>query len=336
MLRFERDLLQLIEQHYEQVQETRQTLRLSPENVHSVVEVALQLAGQPALRPIQVDGLPHGKAFQLPPLSGSWATCTEGLAHPHTGNIRPIVFDHAFAKRRDDVVLAHLNHRLVQMALRLLRAEVWSPEGRRGLHRVTARRVPHHVLDTPAVIAHARLVVTGGDSHRLHEQIITAGGRIYQGRFRRLNVGQRKELLDAASVAEVSDQTKERLVKLWPSVKPAIERSLDVRVQERTAGIARLLRERQEKEMSDIEAILSALAKAIEMELEEPEYRQLELFTDNERSQLSRNTQALQARLDRIPAEIEAEKEAVRGRFADPQPRLFPVAVTFLVPERLA
>ena len=42
------------------------------------------------------------------------------------------MFDHALAKGREDVVLVHLNHRLVQMSLRLLRAEVWSQEGRRS------------------------------------------------------------------------------------------------------------------------------------------------------------------------------------------------------------
>lgn len=38
------------------------------------------------------------------------------------------MFDHEAAKGRDDVVLVHLNHQLVQMCLRLLRAEVWSGE----------------------------------------------------------------------------------------------------------------------------------------------------------------------------------------------------------------
>ena len=105
-------------------------------------------------------------------------------------------------------------------------------------------------------------------------------------------------------------------------------------MEKRTAEIERLLRERAEKETADIEAIMTELANAIEKELAEPGYRQLELFTDNERSQLMRNTQALQTRLGQIPAEIEAEQEVSRGRFSDPSPRLFPVAVTFLVPER--
>ena len=84
MLKFERDLLKIIADHYEQLREARKTLRLSPENVESVVEIALELAGQPHLRPVRVDGLPSNKVFHLPPLSGSWATCMEGLAHPHT------------------------------------------------------------------------------------------------------------------------------------------------------------------------------------------------------------------------------------------------------------
>ena len=97
----------------------------------------------------------------------------------------------------------------------------------------------------------------------------------------------------------------------------------------------RLLQERADKETADIQAVLTELAQAIEAELEEPGYEQLELFSDAERTQLSRNTQALRHRLARIPDEVEAEQVAIHARYADPEPRLFPVAVTFLVPERL-
>ena len=55
-----------------------------------------------------------------------------------------------------------------------------------------------------------------------------------------------------------------------------------------------------------------------------------------EREQLELNRRSLEARLKAIPEEIERESEQVRRRYADPKPRLFPVAVTFLVPERLA
>jgi hypothetical protein len=36
------------------------------------------------------------------------------------------------------------------------------------------------------MIAHARLVVIGGDCHRLHEEIITAGGMVREGRLNTL------------------------------------------------------------------------------------------------------------------------------------------------------
>ena len=47
------------------------------------------------------------------------------------------------------------------------------------------------------------------------------------------------------------------------------------------------------------------------------------------------NTQALRHRLVEIPGEIEAEQAAICARYADPEPRMFPVAVTFLIPARM-
>ncbi len=121
MLKFERKLREQLQKLTEQLHETERELRLSPDNVQNVVATGLALAGQPPLRPTDRPGV-----FKLPPLTGSWALCAEGLPHPHTHIIRPIVFDHALTVGRDDVVLCHLNHRLVQMCLRLLRAEIWS------------------------------------------------------------------------------------------------------------------------------------------------------------------------------------------------------------------
>jgi len=106
-------------------------------------------------------------------------------------------------------------------------------------------------------------------------------------------------------------------------------------MRDRLAGMQRLLEERAAKESLDIEAVLRELARTIEEELAEPAYVQLELFSTDERSQLSRNTTALRARLEQIPAEIDAEQAAIQARFADPEPRMFPVAMTFLVPARL-
>ena len=304
---------------------------------------ALALADQLALRPTEAPGIwPDGGRPVIPYFnfrrwpgvgrraSRAWPTRTPA-------QIRPIVFDHELAKGRDDVVLAHLDHRLVQMALRLLRAEVWSPDGRRGLFRVTARCVPNQALDTPAVIAHARLVVTGSGGQRLHEEIITAGGAIREGRLVRFDVGQTQTALATATeAAGVRDHAEPPARSRGPGCATRWQARWKPACATGTTGLEKLLAERAAKEARDIEAVLNELAAAIRAELDDPLYRQLSLFSDFERDRLSFNAEALAARLRRIPEEIAAEQEAIRLRYADPEPRLFPVAVTFLVPERLS
>jgi hypothetical protein len=333
MLKFERDLAKQINELLDQYRETQRELRLSPENICKVVEVALALAEQPALVPVKH---PSGKpVFTLPALKHSWAACAEGLEHPHTKDIRPITFDHSAADGRDDIVLVHLNHRLVQMSLRLLRAEVWSVKGRKRLHRITARLVPNHVLNAPAVVAHARLVVIGSDSHRLHEEIITAGGMLQEGRFSRLNLGKLDKVLAAATNDEAFEPMQKHLLELWDKFATALAQSLEARMKDRTSGLQRKLGERAEKEVQDIKTILLELKKAVDTELNDPEYQQLTLFDDLEKDQFERNRDFLRDRSKAIPAEIERETAAIKSRYAEPQPRMFPVAVAFLVPERM-
>ena len=62
---------------------------------------------------------------------------------------------------------------------------------------------------------------------------------------------------------------------------------------------------------------------------------QLELFTTPEREQLERDRSALERRLDELPGEMEQEEVRIRARYASPSPRLFPVSVTYLVPQGL-
>ena len=344
MLKFERDLHRQIQRLRERLDETQRELRLLPENIQKVVEIALELAGQPPLVPTEVQGIwpdPTRRScpvFHLPALKGSWRYCYEGLRHPHTQQVRPIVFDHALANGRDEVVLCHLNHRLVQMSLRLLRAEVWATKGKSKLSRITARVAPNNVLRHPAMIAHARLVVIGGDCHRLHEEIITTGGWLREGRFARMNVGEVERVLAAAETVEPSEHMKQRLLELYPKHADSLAKVLEARMGDRTSGLAKALAEREEKEVTDITAILTELQRTIQEKLNDPALRQMEFegWSDPEREQLERNMDSLRSRVRAIPGEIEKETAALRERFADPQPRMFPVAVTFLVPERLA
>ncbi len=160
MLKFDRKLREQLEKLASQLDETKHDLNLTPEHIENVVRVGMELAEQPSLIPVEVENiwpdptniLKSCPVFRLPALSGSWAQCAEGLAHPHTRVVRPIVFDPALAAGRDDVVLAHLNHRLVQMCLRLLRAEIWSL----GTHSKHLSRVSTCVVDDSSTHAPCR------------------------------------------------------------------------------------------------------------------------------------------------------------------------------------
>ena len=165
----EKRLQERIARLHERLMEAKNDFHLSPEHISRAVKVALDLAEKPPLRPIASAKGEKRSVFEVPALPGSWGRATIGLEHPHTGTRRPITFDHEVAKGKDDVVLAHLNHRLVQMCLRLLREEIWKLDDVKRLHRVAVRTVPDSELSTPAVAVWSRLVITGGDHHRLHE-----------------------------------------------------------------------------------------------------------------------------------------------------------------------
>jgi hypothetical protein len=231
------------------------------------------------------------------------------------------------------VVLAHLNHRLVQMCLRLLRAEVWASSGRRAIHRVSAQRLPSGTRwQNPLVIAHGRIVVLGGDHHRLHEEVIMAGGEIRAGQFARLTVGDTREAYAAATLQPAPEGTCQRLAALWPQHGEPLLRALEVRMRERTRNLEDKLQERAEQEVAKFEAVLKELQKAIEQELKADVSPQMPLWTDEEQAQRERDVQGLQRRLREIPGEMQREADHLRARFRDPSPRLFPMAVTYLVP----
>ena len=330
MLKFERKLREQLEKLAQQLQDTERELRLSPANIQNVVETGLALAGQPKLRPAGERG-----AFHVPALTGSWALCAEGLAHPHSRKIRPIVFDHAVAAGRDDVVLCHLNHRLVQMCLRLLRAEIWSQGQAKKLHRFTTRMVPDTVLRTPAVLIHGRLLVLGGDNHRVHEEIIVAGGHLREGRFSRMNVGETQAAAAAASNDRAPHDVENRLMELWPRVENQLLQALEARMQDRTKNLQKFLDDRAEREVANVTAVIQELERSIRETLADKEDPQLKLeWSDGEKQQRERDIGSLRSRLLELPSELAREVEHLRSRYRDPQPRLFPVAVTFLVPPR--
>ena len=155
----EKKLKEKISKLHDRLNEARNDFHLSPERILRAVKVAMELAKKPSLITKEWPNAPKDSVFDVPLMAGSWERATRGLNHPHTHKRRPITFDHEVAKGRDDVVLVHLNHPLVQMCLRILRAEVWALEDNKSPHRLTFRRSLGPSLNEPVAIVTSRLVV---------------------------------------------------------------------------------------------------------------------------------------------------------------------------------
>jgi superfamily II DNA or RNA helicase len=335
-LPIERKLRERVARLHERLIETQDLFHLSPANVQAAVQIALELARLPGLEPVNFPGAPKGTVFRMPAFQGAWARCAEGLEHPHTKQRRPITFDHDVARDGDNnIVLAHLNHRLVQMCLRLLRAEVWAPDDIKRMQRVTARVAPDSALSSPAVVVLSRLVVTGSKSMRLHEELTATGGLIQDGRLSRLNVGQTDALLSASRPTLPNEQALAVLRKTWPKIEAAARAGVEARSSDRMKNLQNTLERRRDQEVDDITKVLEELGTSIRQKLGEAEPVQLSLWTTEEQEQLRRNADSLKARLAAIPSEIEKERALVASRYADPIARTFPVAIVFIIPESM-
>jgi hypothetical protein len=318
------------------LQASIEELGLTPRRVERVVATALDLAHQPALQPTDMTG-----EFRLPPLGGSWQRTSEGMTDRLSGEELPFTFDRDLAGNRDDVVFCHLGHRLVTQSLRLLRAEVWSTGNRGGLARVTARSVVPlgdllEVGDV-GVVCHARLVITGADGHRLHEELVIAGGRLRRGRWSRIETLRDLDaLLRSAGDELMTENGIDQVIRWWDDVvKPGLNRALEWRAETVQESKQRELAQRAQAEAEAVRTVLTDLQRQITQDLDELTTErtvQLSYFTEPEREQSQRDLDALRRRLEEIPEEIEREVQAVERRFSDPDVHIFPAAVTLLVP----
>ena len=190
------------------------------------------------------------------------------------------------------------------------------------------------------VICHARLVITGADGHRLHEELVVAGGRVRNGRFGRIDtLRELDQLLGSAGDMPTDTSKIEDAIHWWASVvDPGLTKALDRRSETVQDSKTRELKERADVEAEAVRTVLTELQRQINADLDklaEERSEQLSLFTEPEREQSQRDLDALRRRLEEIPDEIVREMAAVRRRFTDPESHIFPAAVTLLIPEEV-
>ncbi len=194
-------------------------------------------------------------------------------------------------------------------------------------------------MAVPAVVAHMRIVVTGDEGTRLHEEVIVGGGTLEEGRLTRVNAETLEGWLEAATDEQPPPPVLDRLVGTWRTLdlEPKIASILADRARRRTNRHAADLEARCQADIAAMTEVLDELRRTITAALDDDGYWQPSLFeADEERSQLAKDRQALIERRESIPRQLAEEVEAITRRYANPTVRWFPGAVTFLVPAALA
>jgi superfamily II DNA or RNA helicase len=334
-LKVERQLREETERLAATLDDSRRELHCAPADIERVVRTGLSLGRQPDLVAEQRDGT---TVFHVGTLTGSWARTVADLNDPDFGQ-RPISFDPDYAAKRQDVVLAHLNHPLVAMATRLLRAEVWGSD-KSTLARVASIRVTDEALKHEVLAAYSRLVLIGADGKRLHEELVPAGGVLRDGSFSRLGVGELAKSLDAAlgpaaRPAAAGDDARQALVTSWPKVSSNLSAAIDARAKERQESLERALQRRKKDEETRTLALLDAFQTALTTAISSQSDPQQLSFADlepDERQQLTADRAAWQERLDRLPKEREDELARIAERYSRVDFFTFPAAVVHLVP----
>jgi ERCC4-related helicase len=339
--------------------ETREGLGLTPANIERTVVTALTLDHQQPLTPYVGDGDCPASFRTVPTLTGSWAGTVEGLPDKLTGRMRPITFDPADARGRDDVVLAHLAHPLVARSTQLLQQAMWdsvrtsaaahdmplSPggTGRWGsrLHRVAAIVSNDPDLVSTFVGAYARFVLVGNDGVRLHEEVIHAGGWLREsGRFARLeNVTTSEAILGAALAGgtQAAPLVQKRMAAAWPRIRDGVLGALEWRRGDRLTSLERRLTELRNAEERRVTTNIDRFAHALRSELADEGEDLLFVTPDVEEArQRERDRRAWQDRLKRLEEDKERALAAISARYANPDSFLFPAAVIFVIPQREA
>jgi hypothetical protein len=178
-------------------------------------------------------------------------------------------------------------------------------------------------------------VITGGNYHRLHEELTLSGGELKSNGFSRITtLGRLESLIEDASTpsAAVISAAQKILSPLYSKAQDSILAAIDARSKDRLKFLENSLARRKQADIDDITTVLTDLEKAISREIEDSKAVQLELWQPDERQQLRRDLDALHARLKRIPEERSHEAAAIEQRYANYEHRTFPVAVIFIVP----
>ena len=245
--------------------ERKAEMHLTPANALRVVDTALELTGQPPLRPVEGDD--PAEVFEVPALGPAWQPALRGLeTRLNPGVLRPVTFDDQVARGgddeeegRDDLVYIHLGHALLQRSARILRSALFNVDS--PVHRVTAVVVED--LPQSCVAAVSRLVLVGLGGLRLHEEVFLTGIRI---RGQAMSETKAEEVLDKALDAQdlvlADADVRRELAALWngdgTSLRTRLLTAMEHKARTRQEKVIDTLHKRRDTDIARAREIFAA------------------------------------------------------------------------------
>jgi len=341
MMHGEREVRDELTKLEDQLEGTLAKLHVRPENLLRVVETALSIDHQPLLVP-RVDKKSGTTVYEVPKLALGWAVSIASLTtRLDKDTQRHITFDPAIAEGRQDLVLVHLGHPLVQHSARILRAALWRKDS--SLSRVSAVAIPG--LENPVVAALSRLVLVGKGGVRLHEEVFLAGVRL-KGKSLGEDASETllEEHLDGNNLLSLSESQLKAITKEWNSEETAsslpnrLRNAIGVRKQKRLEEVKVLLVTRETEDINRVNEIFNRfdelLKKSLEQAAIDAEIAEGQLF-DEEKAQRAKDIAKWIQRREVLAEERARELEKVKRRYQEVEPYEFSAALVFAYPSEV-
>jgi ERCC4-related helicase len=316
---------------------------------------ALEMLGAP---PLQRTTDVHGQeAWMVPALheraaaDPSWNATLDTLRAPRAANqsltdwrreapIRPVVFADAGVLTEETVHL-HLEHRVAQRLLARFRAQGFTEDLSRACLFQSSDAIPRIVLL-------GRLSLYGQGAERLHEELVAVTARwidpsqrsgpltpyARDGESRTLQVLD--EALRQAGRQTPGSVTQQRLLHTAAADIADLQPQLTPRAEQAAAAAIDQLRQRGEKEATDLRTTIEQQQQRVRAELERSrnEYVQLTLgYSPEEKRQFELDRRAWEQRLETFERDLATEPQRVRAFYEVRASRIEPVGLIYLWPE---
>lgn len=341
MMHGEREVRDELTKLEDQLEDTLSRLHVRPENLLRVVETALSIDHQPVLVP-RTDKKSGTTVYEVPKLALGWSLSIDSLTtRLDRETQRHITFDPAVAEGRQDLVLVHLGHPLVQHSARILRAALWRKDS--TLSRVTAVAMPN--LKEPVVAALSRLVLVGKGGVRLHEEVFLAGVRV-KGKTLGEDASETllEEHLDGKNLQSLTGAQLKAIAKDWnaeltgSSIPNRLRDAIGVRKQKRLEEVKVLLAAREIEDVNRVNEIFNRfddlLKKSLEKAANDAEFAEGQLF-DEEKVQRAKDIAKWSQRREMLAEERTRELEKVKRRYQEVEPYEFSAALVFAYPSEV-